>query len=507
MDHDQDLTQRRTRALANPIYFGEAYIRPYDPNWVEPLPRFGHDMLRHVLANQRTVVVLPPEFLKTTLVSQLLPIWLTYRAVCFGDQLRGMLMSEEEGMAKNNLAVVTWHIENNEQLARDFADPNGIPLVRPSKTEQVWREDAIVVDRPSPSKDPTWQAKGLDSKGVHGRRLDWFVGDDLVTPRNAHSPAMRKKALDLMDLQIETRLVKGHHATVAGNFNDPADLPSELAKRPRWAEFRRPAIHVKGKPWEAATESQLRDPTLSVPTWPSNWTRQRLLVEYEDKPNRFRRIYLLDPRAEYGERLKVSWMTVIRPDETPLAYSRFYFGIDAAPGSAEDDPDFFNVTVGALHNNHCDVIQSLSVRADTPRQTSLIGELHDQYQRLGGGVIAIAISKQTVDKYFGGALRIGRKDLDHKVVPVPTPLDKEGRLEGLGVYAHTGWLRAWHPVWTARTSDPEDQYQELTMMEEWRDFPHGAHDDRLDGLDVMIRGATEFALVTEEEFTIEAVGT
>jgi hypothetical protein len=52
-----------------------------------------------------------------------------------------------------------------------------------------------------------------------------------------------------------------------------------------------------------------------------------------------------------GEQLKVEWMQVIQPDDTPLKYARYYIGLDPAPGSSADDADYFNITVGALHGS------------------------------------------------------------------------------------------------------------------------------------------------------------
>jgi hypothetical protein len=491
-------TERQDRiklALANPVFFGEYYIRPFDPNWTAPLPRFAHEMMRFGLATRRGVVILPPEFLKTTLLSQVLPIWLTYRWTYEGKLLRGMLLSEEEGMATNNLSVVAWHIENNPLLQRDFCDGNGRPVVYPSPDEDTWRDDAIITARVGASKDPTWQAKGLDSKGIQGRRIDWLIGDDVITPRNAESPAMRKRALHLWDMQITTRLVAQGKALICGNFNDTRDLLMTLAARESYEVFKRPALHDPHHPEKA-------DPD-GVATWPQNWSKERLEQERKDKPQRFRRIFLLDARAEMGERLQVDWMTVIEPEVTPLRYARYFIGVDPAPGGYGDDLDFFNATVLAVHETHADIVECIDIRGTLPQQISLVGALHDRYQRLGRGVIAVGGARVALDRYFRGALENARKDLGPKIVDVSIPGQKEERLEALGVFAQTKWLRVWRPVWFEMTSASHDQWQEQSLFEQWRDFPHGKHDDKLDGLDVAIRVAREFAHVGEVEWDLE----
>src|SRR6185295_12560994 len=170
-------------------------------------------------------------------------------------------LSEEEGMAVNNLSVVAWHILNNDFLRTDFCDDKGRPLVYPDPEAK------------------TWQAKGIDSKGIQGRRLDWLIGDDLITPANAFSPARRESALRVWDMQITTRVVREGRAIVAGNFNDPHDLVSTLAARESYAHFKRPACYVKGQPEVAVDPGDPR----AEPLWDENWPLERLHREKMEK--------------------------------------------------------------------------------------------------------------------------------------------------------------------------------------------------------------------------------
>jgi hypothetical protein len=493
---------RVRKALANPVYLAEQYVRPSDPSWITPTPEFGKQMLAFSLRHERAVVQLPPEFMKTTLLSQVLPLWLTLTWTVQGKLLRGLLLAEEERMAMANLNVLKWHLRENERIVSDFVDRRGNPLVYPDPKEAVWREDAIIVARKGTSKDPTWQAKGLDSKGIHGRRLDWIIGDDVITPKNAASPALRKQALDVMDNTLRNRVVKGGHILMAGNFNDDKDLLSTLAKRPRWKTFRRPAMSKPGQPEVPAKESELATADL---LWEDAWDRERLMTEYRETPNRFRRIFLLDPRAEHGERLNVGWVTLIQPDATPLQLCRFFMALDAALGEGEsDDLDFFNITVLALHDLHVDLVESHDVRTALGRSLTLVGHMHDRYQRLGYGVAAIGGAKQVVDRVVGGAFGVLRKDLRPKLHDVSIPGSKELRLEGLGPMAESGWLRIWEPVWTAETSSPDDRHQELSLFEQWRDFPFINHDDKLDGLDVGLRTVQDLSLLGDQEIDLVA---
>lgn len=491
---NQARKERVTLALGNPVFFGEFYMRPYDAVWREvgPLPMVCHEMLAFAAQAKRGVIITPPEWLKTTTISQLYPLWRTFEHTALGKPITGMLLSEGAGLAEKNMSVVRWHIEHNERLASDFRDKTGAPLVRPSEDEQKWNESEITIQRLGTSKDPTWQARGLDSIDPQGSRLTYLIGDDVTTPRTANSPTMQEKSLRLWDTQFTMRVLDHGQAIVAGNYNHPRDMLSSLAGRPAYAVLKRPALHVPGDPSKAPDDPT--DPD-AIESLPEKWPRRRLEEARHEKPNRFRRIFLLDSRAEQGERLKVEWVTLISAEETPRDCV-YVMAVDPAPGGEGDDDDFFNVTVGALHREHLDLIVSHDMRGTTTDQVELVSAYYDQFANRDGGVRAIGGAKVSLDRYFRGALAIHREDIGRKLVEVSIPGSKtdritEERLEGLGPYAKNSYLRIRETAWVELTSAPEDRHQELSLSEQWRDFPAIPHDDKLDGADVLVRTALE----------------
>lgn len=489
--HPEQARARRVEmALGNPVFFGEFYVRPYDAVWREsgPLPQVCHEMLAFALQIRRGVVMTPPEWLKTTVLSHLYPLWRTYEYATFERPITGMLLSEGAGLAEKNLSVVSWHIEHNERLASDFRDKAGAPLVRPSESEENWTDAEITIQRPGTSKDPTWQARGLDSIDPQGSRLTYLIGDDVTTPRTAGSPTMQEKSLRLWDTQFTMRVLDRGQAIVAGNYNHPRDMLSSLAGRPSYAVLKRPALHVDGD--LATAPDDPTDPS-AIESLPEKWPRRRLEEARREKPNRFRRIFLLDSHAEQGERLKTEWVTLIAGEETPIAQATFIMSLDPAPGGSGDDDDFFNITVGAMHGEHLDVIVSHDMRGTTTDQVELVAAYHDRFSRLGNGVRVIGGAKVALDRYFRGALSIHRRDIGAKLVEVSIPGGKEERLEGLGPYAKNGYLRIREAAWVDLTSAPADRHQELSLSEQWRDFPAIPHDDKLDGVDVLVRTALE----------------
>lgn len=476
-------------AVVNPVFFGEYYVRPYDANWTAPLPHLCREMLAFAMSKKRGVLMTPPEFLKTTCVSQVYPLWLTYRYAQAGKLalLHGALLSELQELAERNLSVIAWHIENNPKLREDFVDVHGRPLVEPDPAQDKWTDEEIIVRRATPSKDPTWQAKGVKTT-IQGARLNHLIGDDMVTPGSAKSVAKQRDALSRWDDEVTARLIDSGQALVAGNFNHSKDLLSTIAARPRYAVLRRPALHVPGDP-ETPPEDA-RDPE-AVAALPEKWPKRRLYEELSDKPAAFNRVYLLRPAAAKDALLREGWVTRISPEEIPTRGRVFLFSVDPAPGAdVAPDPSFFTITVGILTPAHLDVIESFAARMTPTEQAELLASMV-RSKREQGHVGGIGISKVALDRYARGGFEIGDPTLRPLLHPISVPGDKVERLSNLGTYTKGGWCRITEEAWSAQTSDPDDQHQETTLAEEWTTLPMQRHDDRLDGLDVLIREAME----------------
>jgi hypothetical protein len=497
---DAGITDRQERVeitLGNPGLFGDVYIGPYDPRWEAPLPRVAREFMVFMASVKRGVVYTPPEFLKSTSL-QVYALWLTARYAAAGrlGELTGLFLSEEAGLAERNLSVVSWHIDNNVLLREDFVDVAGRPLLEPDPDEDKWTDSEIIVRRGGKVKDPTWQAKGLTGAGIQGARILHMLGDDVITPRSAGSPTVQERAINLWDTQITTRVLEDGQAVATGNYNGPADMLAKLAARTAYAVLRRPSLHVPGDRSKAPDDPRDPEAVLQVPV---KWSRERLLQELDEKPNRFRRVHLLDSSAEAGERLKVAWVQVIQPENTPTGQAKWVMALDPTGEGESDDPDFFNISVGAIHGTGVDSYLDLAISHDSRMSTTegaeLVAAYHDRFSRVGQGVAAIGIGKITLDRVFGGSLKILRPDIRPKLVPIEVLKQNQSkieRLEGLGTYAKSGWLRVWEPAWIEKTSAKEDQPREPTLFEQWRDFPNLVHDDKLDGLDVLIRTAIDY---------------
>jgi hypothetical protein len=480
--------KRVAAAVVNPVFFGETYIRPYDDGWTGALPKLPREILAFCTRVRRGVIMTPPECLKTSGVSQVYPLWLTYRYAQAGklSNLFGALMSELQELAERNLSVVAWHIENNPLLREDFVDVHGRPLVEPDPDQDKWTDEEIVVRRATPSKDPTWQAKGVKTT-IQGARLNHLIGDDLVTPGSAKSVAKQRDAIERWDHEVTARLVEGGQALVAGNFNHSKDLVSTIASRPRYTLLRRPALHVPGD-----LETPPKDPRdpRAVEALPEKWPKRRLYVELAEKPAAFDTVYLLRPGDAKGALLREGWVTRISLEDISPFQRVFLFALDPAPGAEVDpDPSFFTITVGILTVKHLDVIESFAARMEPTEQVELLSGMVAA-RREEGHVGGIGISKVALDRYARGAFEVGDPSLRPLLHPHSVgEVSKIERLGQLGTYTKGGWCRITEDAWNAQTSEPDDRHQETTLAEEWTTLPMQRHDDRLDGLDILIREA------------------
>lgn len=487
-------TERREKrvaiASANPVFFGETYIRPKDENWTGAMPEMPRSFLAFAMSVRRGVLMTPPECLKTTTISQVYPLWLTYRYAQAGklSSLFGALMSELQELAERNLSVIAWHIVENDLLRADFVDVHGRPLVEPDPAQDKWTDEEIIVRRPTPSKDPTWQAKGVKTI-VQGARLNHFIGDDLVTPGSAGSVAKQKDALDRWDQEVTTRLLATGQAIVAGNFNHPKDLLSTIASRSSYKVLRRPTLHVPGNPEEAPEDPRDPDAVVAIP---EKWPRERIFEDLSEKPFKFPIIHLLRSATKGGTLLREAWVTRITLDDISPFQRVILFALDPAPGAeASPDPSFFNITVGILTAKHLDVVESFAARMEPTEQVELLSAMVAS-RREEGHVGGIGISKVSLDKYARGAFEVGDPSLRPLLHPHSVGEgSKIERLGQLGTYTKGGWCRITEDAWHAKTSAPDDRQQETTLAEEWVSLPLQQHDDRLDGLDVLIREALE----------------
>jgi hypothetical protein len=130
--------------------------------------------------------------------------------------MRGAIVSSTQGQAAKTTNLVRRYIETNARLQMVFPD------LRPSKAPgDSWSDTALTVERPASLKDPTLAAFGIEQAAILGSRLDWVLGDDILTDENSNTPEMRKKIRDLWQMNCLTRRTPGDAPWKAMLVNTP----------------------------------------------------------------------------------------------------------------------------------------------------------------------------------------------------------------------------------------------------------------------------------------------
>lgn len=229
----------------------------------------------------RLVLLAPVEHGKTTLTSVALPLWILGNS----PDARIALVSETHTQAARPLAAIREHILRNPKLREVF------PHLLPARgARERWSDAEVVVERPTPSKDPSIIAIGV-SGPLLGARLDLAILDDVCSWENTFTSAQREKVVAWFRSTLVGRVVSTGRVLVVGTPWHRDDLLHVLERSGEYRVQRDAAISNDGKP-----------------LWPEAWPlarleqRRREIGELE-----FGRQLLLTVLSEAGARFREEW--------------------------------------------------------------------------------------------------------------------------------------------------------------------------------------------------------
>jgi len=446
--------ERRKWALINPAIFGEYYIKPYDRHWNTQTADFQFLMLEHILENPWSVIHVPIEHGKSKWCSEVLPLWF----ICRDRNVRMALFSNTARQAEGFLRRISWHIEYNERLKRDF------PEIQPDKDEK-WADQQIFVKRDpwAQSKDPTLQAIGTWG-AIYGARLDIIIADDIIDISNSHTEHVRARTENWWFEMVESRCVDGGRIIVLGTLQHKQDLLCKLSENPEYSY-----LHLAA--YNEATGEVL---------WPEQWPYERLMAKKRSIGTiRWKKQFQNDRNAQSGRMLKTEWLNfygdVHNVKLPPLDHMKIYIGIDPAIAddkqlAEEKDQDYFAAAVLGHHSQSKRnfLIEMFRDRLTLGEQLDKIKYFHERYRPW---LVAIGIESNAYQKALAQAA--WALDSLPPVKQVMTTKSKVTRFEALSVHFEN--KRIWIPP---------DAHE---FIDEWTDFPEGAHDDTIDALDIAVR--------------------
>lgn len=198
------------------------------------------------------LVFFPAGHGKTTIDSELLPIW----AICKDPDIRIALIAKDQKAATDNVRSIQSELVQNTALIEAFGQ------FKPEDDGKAWALERFDVDqRTRRGRSATLAAFGAGSRGALGYRSDWTVCDDVVTDKNSETPEQRDK-LRMWFNQGPRTMAEGANGrlTVVGTLFHPEDLYHELRDQ---------VLPDSGKPlWEGEFYSAIVDWDKQEVLWP-----------------------------------------------------------------------------------------------------------------------------------------------------------------------------------------------------------------------------------------------
>lgn len=246
----------------------DVFLLHYFGHRLGELKPFHLELIELALNERRGMELYPATHGKTTIVSELLPIY----GICKDPNVRIADVLKNEKDAQAITQSIQTELTANEELIRDFG-----PFKPDDGFWSLSRFD--VAKRTRRGKSSTWAAFGAGSRDALGYRTDWMILDDVVTDRNSTTPETRAKLREWFNQGPVTSpdTYKGR-ITVVGTVFHPDDLYHELERMilpdsgtPLWTVKKQRAIldydeqivlWPEARPWMFLMEQKLNMGTL-----------------------------------------------------------------------------------------------------------------------------------------------------------------------------------------------------------------------------------------------------
>jgi hypothetical protein len=264
--------------------------------------------LRFVMDHRRSVSLIAAEHAKTFDA-----VAITLYMLGGHPNLRGVFLSAAQEQSKKAVRMVSDYVLANPRLRLVFPE-----LLPSDRRDEPWTQTAITVRRPPGTADPSLVALGIDGP-IWGRRIDWLVGDDLLTAENTATSDGRRKVHEWVDGSALSRMMAGPEARVAMSNTawHPDDFIHRLVKA-GWATCRMSItgdieIRDDADPFNRRTGGEMWDSDELVPAKCYPYLR---LAEHEPDPE--------EKTPLFPERFPVERVERLRRERLPQTFQQMY---------------------------------------------------------------------------------------------------------------------------------------------------------------------------------------
>ena len=494
---------RRERASHSPVAFGRTYLPHHFETKPSPMHAEIDGLLKEASIDRgaRFAIAAPRGHAKSTLVTLSYVLW----SVLYGHDRFVMIVSATKEQASQLLKHVKDEIETNPRLHEDFpeASPHG-PAGKPSP----WRGGKLQL----PSGALLWSVGlGQQIRGIRHQssRPSLIVVDDLEMPEHVISAEQRHKTAEWFRGSLlkcgddrTNVVVVGtvlHYDALLSNLLDPNKSPGWVGRRykallsepgdvDRWATWE--AIYCGREHWVEGTDRDAArayfeahreemEEGASV-LWPEREPLEALMEirvregrasfdsEKQNEP--------LDPEHCLFKLESMSFWDDEHPDATALLGSfpkkpSLYIACDPAVGRNPRKGDYTAILVGARHykSKQIDVVAADLSRRSPSQTIDRIVEYAVLYNPK-----AIAVESNGFQELLVKELRtkLRHRGISPSIREVRNTGDKQARIAGLQPRIEQGMIRF--------------SRKHMLLLEQFRQFPLGAHDDGPDALEMLV---------------------
>lgn len=383
------------------------------------------------------VIQTAPQHGKTAAVTEALPSWY------LGKNPRGRVI-----IASYNEVTAERFLRRNCEKLKKYGGPL-FGLEEPSLSRSGELETAA---------GGRLLSRGILS-GITGNSADLIIVDDPIKNRlEADSETRRRRLWEEWVSSLKTRLSAGGRAIVIMTPWHCDDLSGRLLRyEPRARLIRLPVEAEEGDPLGRLPGEPLCPELGRDAAWLA-----RFRESYINDPQGGRRawdsLYLCRPRTEGGGLVPKSWWRYYRREEAP-AFATELISVDAS-FKGGDGSDFVAITVWGKAGCDYYLRYCLNRRMDFPDTVRAIRAVRALYP----SAFAVLIE----DRANGSAI-VSTLQREMFCIPVDPRGGKEARASAVAPAVESG-----HVFLPADASWTED------FVEQWAEFPRGAHDDMVD---------------------------
>lgn len=477
---------------------------------------------------RRLARLYPREHGKSETGSHVIPSWAALR----DPNIRVLILMESETKAKEKLRQC-------RNTIRDHGGKFGRQIDEDNATN-------LTLERTANHAEPTIAARGMDSK-ITGGHYDLLIFDDIVSwPTQRTETQREKRWSQFQDYQQNLGSAGESVYLVLGTRKHNEDLYSQLMDTALWDVEVRKAISdysiIENGEFTVTTDAgntyrgdnisaiDTRNETIlnieadrEVDTlWPERWPLEALIekllseLQSEDGSSLvFKRENQNDPRAMEGQILSQDMLNYASPAEVPDQGLRFIAGVDVAveddaEKAARGDSDWWAVSVLADHpTSGVTYLVELERKRGISMKRALgwIRTVLNGVERTYGEPVSrVLVESNQAQRWLVQEAR----EEDIRFHRTSSSGSKEERIISMSSRFEAGRVKIVDRGLEGDTEQKEARKRASqkwqSFADEWVSFPTGSHDDRLDAVEIAMRGVSGEE-VTESEYDMSDLPT